>query len=48
MAESKITPKDSWNSRAPLEPRRTLATPSMIVASIDALKRVDGGLVTHV
>jgi hypothetical protein len=28
--------------------RRTPATPSMIVASIDAKERVDEGLVTHV
>jgi hypothetical protein len=28
--------------------RRTPATPSMIVASLDAGKRVDEGLVTHV
>ena len=28
--------------------RRTPATPSMIVASLDAKKRVDEGLVTHV
>jgi xanthine dehydrogenase molybdopterin-binding subunit B len=28
--------------------RRTPATPSMIVASIDAEKRIDEGLVTHV
>ena len=29
-------------------PRRTPATPSMILASLDAKKRIDEGLVTHV